>query len=529
MNIIRSIQSPSKTTILWFILICFFGQAKSQIVKPFNLLPDFGGIDGAGSAYHVYPDTDFIYVIGNTDTSFYGSLTRPYLARFDYEGHLLNYNTIFDSTSNKYIVLDELPMIKESNGFTMLVDRWNNVGSPYTDLIEFNTINGRIVRKKKLPLPPNNNFYPDYGLYYKTPDGRYIISGYIGDEADLYFAKLDSSFTLISDFIVPAINRWNWTGYLNEQADGSLILAGYSTLFPDGIIQPFLMHVSPTGEMIDFTVAPDSMKTTFSFPISTVLKDEQGNWVFSSVMDSTSFGCDTCSTELPFICAITSDFDSLLWISYLDLPVLQNENNSLVFFLTEAKDHSGFVSTVNKIVGSGNVTYLSKVSPEGDNLWTRSIAPLGWENQDPKQMEVLQLAATPYNTFVGVGIVEDQNGPNRPWLFQLDSIGCLVPGCDQTVSFKEFLEAASKDFILYPNPATDVLYILYQGSNATQSEFHIILTTIDGKKISTTSMHPVKLEQFILPIQHIPAGQYILSIENADRTYQQSEVIVKQE
>jgi len=509
----------------------FWGQAKSQIIKPFNVLPDFGGIDTAGTAWQVYPDSNFIYVIGNTDTSFYGSLTQPVLARFDYEGHLLSYNRIVDSMSNQHMTLDNLPIIKEPNSFTMRVTRWGNF-PPYTPHTEFITIdknNGGIVQIKQPPPPPNLNYYPDNGLYFKTPDGRYITSGYIGDEADLYFAKLDSSFTVMSEFIVPAMNRWSWAGHLEEQSDGSLILAGYSVLFPNNNFgQPFLMHIGPSGDMLEFTLAPDSLLINFSIGVNNVLKDEQGNWIFSSIMDSTSFGCDTCSKETPFACAISPEFDSLLWVTYLPYPKLDNELISIVYFLTEAKDHSGFVSTTNKYTESGNVTYLSKVSSDGDSLWTRTISPLGWENEDSKQMILWQLAATPYNTFVGVGTVEDQNGPNRPWLIHLDSLGCLVPGCDQSVAVHEILEGSSRDFKLYPNPVSTELYISYQGTNALQTDFTINLTTTDGKKIRSTSLHPILNEQYVLPLPMIPDGQYILSIESTDGSYRQSEIIIKE-
>jgi len=295
----------------------FCGQAKSQIIKPFNVLPDFGGIDTAGTAWHVYPDSNIIYVIGNTDTSFYGSRTQLVLARFDYEGHLLSYDRIVDSMNTQYMDLDNLPIIKEPNGFTIRVPRWGNF-PPYTEFIKIDQNNGAIVQKKQPPPPFDLHYYPDNGLYYKTPDGRYITSGYIGDEADQYYATLDSSFEVISEFIVPALNRWNWAGYLNEGMDGSLIVVGSSQLFPNQeFAQPFLMHISPSGEMLEFTLAPDSLRTNFTIGVNEVLKDEQGNWIFSSVMDSTSFGCDTCSKETPFICAISPDFDSLLWVKYL--------------------------------------------------------------------------------------------------------------------------------------------------------------------------------------------------------------------
>jgi hypothetical protein len=524
------IQWPSKVFLLFLVLIGFLVPVKSQNITPFNVLPDFGGIDGVGTAWHVYPDSDFIYVIGNTDTSFYGSLTQPVLARFDYEGHLLNYNTIVDSTSDKHMTLDESPIIKEPNGFTMFISRWSLIGSPYNEFIKFNKDDGEIIQQKTPPRPPNLHYYPDIGLYYKTPDGRYIISGYIGDEADQYYAKFDSSFELMSEFIVPAMNRWNWAGYLKEQPDGSLIVAGYSELFPYAYVdQPFLMHVSPTGEMLEFLLAPDSLLTNFSSTFNTVLKNEEGNWIFSGIMDHSSFGCDTCSKDIPFVCAISPDFDSLLWVRYLSYQPLASEIRSIAYIMKEATDHSGYVSTIIKISETDNLIYLSKVSPDGDSLWTRTIAPLGWENEDSKRMNIWQLAATPYNTFVGVGTVEDQNGPNRPWLFQLDSVGCLVPGCDQQVSVHEILEGATKDFIIYPNPVSGEIYISYQGTNTFQTDFTIILTTTDGKTIKTTSLHPMQHEQYILPLPQIPAGQYILSIENGDGSYRQSEIIIKKE
>ncbi len=522
----RSILDSWKALFICLIFICFFGSVKSQIVKPFNLIPDFGSIDSAGFAWHVFTDSNFIYVIGNTNRSYYQS-TSPLLARFDYDGHFVNSYTIIDSSSNDYMLMDELPIIVEPDGFTMMLDRMDTLGSTYSkELIRFDKHNGGIIQKMRLPHPPNSIFNFVSGLYNKTSDGHYIILGYIGDAANLYLSKLDSSFNTISQIVLPDIHQWDFAGYLKEQVDGSLILVGYST--DSAYWWPFFLHVSPTGEILEFKLAPEGLRTRGSGPTNTVLRDEHDNWIFSSIMDTTSLGCHTCTREIPFVCAISPDFDSLLWVSYFSSPPYEDQDRNVTFFLTEANDHSGYVSSLNKTSGSSWVTYLSKVSSDGDSLWTRRISPLGWENIESTTMSILQLVATPYNTFVGVGTVSDDLGPNRPWIFQIDSLGCLVPGCDQSVSVKTIEGTISKDFKVYPNPVSKKLYILYRGKNSTHSIYNITLMSLDGRLIRTTTMHPEQSEQFILSLPQIPAGEYILNIENADGSYRQLEKIIKE-
>ncbi|HET8963558.1 MAG TPA: T9SS type A sorting domain-containing protein, partial [Chitinophagales bacterium] len=104
---------------------------------------------------------------------------------------------------------------------------------------------------------------------------------------------------------------------------------------------------------------------------------------------------------------------------------------------------------------------------------------------------------------------EDQNF----WVMQLDSVGCLVPGCD-SLDVSILPMPFNNDFIVFPNPAYK--YCVVQTGLPVQSETYMQLFSANGTFIKTFIMQAGNISATI-PLENIPTGIYFLKVyDNAD-------------
>jgi len=98
---------------------------------------------------------------------------------------------------------------------------------------------------------------------------------------------------------------------------------------------------------------------------------------------------------------------------------------------------------------------ISKVTPSGNLLWHRKYT-MSTEN---KRYDVFNgFTPTSDGGFICVGTVwGDNTSRENAWVVKLDSLGCLEPGCDPSVSVIELPVGEASPITIYPNP-TDGLF-----------------------------------------------------------------------
>jgi hypothetical protein len=140
---------------------------------------------------------------------------------------------------------------------------------------------------------------------------------------------------------------------------------------------------------------------------------------------------------------------------------------------------------------------LMKLDMNRDSVWMRSYAYYNnaLDGDDPWQVGehyILDSKPTPDGGWVCSGYVwqlySDPNPfLNTPWLFKVDSLGCLEPGC-QNVGVKEIVIGLQNTMSVYPNPVVDVCTLQWNVELASKvqsnfSESQIIIIDAMGREV----------------------------------------------
>jgi hypothetical protein len=171
--------------------------------------------------------------------------------------------------------------------------------------------------------------------------------------------------------------------------------------------------------------------------------------------------------------------------------------------------------------------WLMCISKEGKLKWERRI-------RDERGLSKYSLSAGLFNT-----VLEDKFGrlyacgkysdtfPNyKPyvnneniWIVRLDSMGCLTPNCDTTqeiLGLREFIVLGEKptQIKVFPNPASDILHIDFQGNEDWLAEGKIAYEILNS--IGQVVRQGILMDS-ILPLNDIPKGNYILHFISKQR------------
>ncbi len=152
-----------------------------------------------------------------------------------------------------------------------------------------------------------------------------------------------------------------------------------------------------------------------------------------------------------------------------------------------------FNGTINIGHGTG---CLFKFSLDGDSIWMRKYQATD-DSQYGELAWMTYMDELPNNQgFVGCGYVDNIIVGRRGWVFKTDANGCLDASCTDDVT--EVNE--NEEVFVYPNPATDLLYI----SNPSQI-YNYQLFQLDGKLIFQGNTFPIDISE-------LPKGIYFIRI-----------------
>lgn len=206
---------------------------------------------------------------------------------------------------------------------------------------------------------------------------------------------------------------------------------------------------------------------------------------------------------------------NVVWSTSLRASDVPGGGGTELTEMVEATDGNGYVASgiVYEITPehpSGYYTsWLVKVSPEGDSLWSRRYTYFDGEFVAP---EVFDMKATPDGGYVLVGFTVNQynviTNPIVPaWIMKVDSFGCLILGCHLSDATGEREEAVSS-LAIYPNPVGSLLNFQLRGAQPSKdATFRIV--NMEGKVVQEIKAVNVQATVSI-PVAGWPAGTYFL-------------------
>lgn len=159
--------------------------------------------------------------------------------------------------------------------------------------------------------------------------------------------------------------------------------------------------------------------------------------------------------------------------------------------------------------------FIFKLDENRDSLWCRRYSYYEETiNFDNAQNLIMDSKVMSDGGIVCVGsIVQGGDNPNpylnTPWIFRVDSLGCLEPGC-QFVDVQEVVVGLQNTMSIYPNPATDMVHINFELS----PHFHtlhskLVVINLQGQTVLEKELSP---SAFIAPVDlnitDLAAGHY---------------------
>ena len=173
---------------------------------------------------------------------------------------------------------------------------------------------------------------------------------------------------------------------------------------------------------------------------------------------------------------------------------------------------SRFVATGNKLTDSMTVGWLIEFDIDGNLKWESefNFAPVSL-NSNPKHL-LLDVEKTPDNGYILSGTAHNTEMTNQGvfgrfgWIVKTDSVGCLVPGCQDFLSQDE---PENFEIEMYPNPATDYMYV----KTSQHIEGNIQIFDMTGKLVLGWKSQPYNMS-YIIDVSTLDPGNYILKTDN---------------
>ncbi|MBK7232651.1 MAG: T9SS type A sorting domain-containing protein [Saprospiraceae bacterium] len=99
---------------------------------------------------------------------------------------------------------------------------------------------------------------------------------------------------------------------------------------------------------------------------------------------------------------------------------------------------------------------------------------------------------------------------SKPWIVKVDQYGCLVPGCESSVS-TENPNSIDLNLSLYPNPAVHTISLL---DNINKSkDLQLMLYDVSGRELMCNIFKSQQGKQHIFNLSpDLPNGLYLLQI-----------------
>ncbi len=501
-------------------LLTYFHLSSQQ---NFNILPNVGGINGQSQAWTVLLDSNNFYVIGDLlDTLSDGSsIVLPWVSTFDYDGDLQNTKIILDEPLEYPFRVARNAIFKNKNENLLIYGSQRfSENSTHPKLIEIDQNTGKILKSIHINNPIDSSKSLTRGIML-TSDSLIILSSYywVNNHYNLYLMFLDEDLNFEHSFILQNNELNNIVYYIEIDSNSTLTLIGDSrkasdqSNFPE--IKPFISKISLEGEILYFNTVSGIFEKSLTFPIaytSTISKDDSNNWVISCVSIVETHTCKTCNYLLPYTLSLSSGFDTLNWS--IKFPSLSPQNNSqpIVASISKCTDHSGFLTA-----GFDKYSFIYKVNNNGDSIWSRKYIPLGWSNERAAWTELVDLKSTSHNTYILTGRASDsEQNVIRSWLIQIDSLGCIIEGCDSTVGIPLDKKDFNEYFSISPNPTSDELYILNKHLDFINCK--LIISNNIGQVIKNINFESSIGEQYIISLEKMPPGIYNVSIiDNMER------------
>jgi hypothetical protein len=323
-----------------------------------------------------------------------------------------------------------------------------------------------------------------------TSDGNFIISGstFLHDEVreDLYLLKVKPNGDILWTKTYGGTNG-GLAQKIMPTSDGNFIIAGYTYNS-----QIYLLKINPNGDTL-WTKTYGEFGGRFAQTITTT---SDGNFIVAGI-ESPS-GSEVWNV---YLLKIKPNGDTLWTKTY------KETENYEVYAIESTSDGNFIVGGAITSYGAGTgVVYLMKIKPNGDTLWTKTYAGIGYQ---------VAYAITPTldGNFIAAGVTSDNKWGAWEDVYLLSIIDDRYTKKDSLFTFKIPVSGDSRSNVYFPLKAPSGMTVSLGGTISwtpkTDSVYmdHVEFLVADdyGKKDTLTfnifvnsSYHPTAIK----PMSH---------------------------
>ncbi|MCH8902686.1 MAG: T9SS type A sorting domain-containing protein [Bacteroidetes bacterium] len=348
----------------------------------------------------------------------------------------------------------------------------------------------------------------------KTIDGGYVMAGYTDSKgngsADFWLVKTDSLGNLLWD------KTYGGTGIdishsVDQTKDKGFILSGSTTSFSSSV---YIVKTDSVGNL----TWQKTLNVNLSQQGGSTFQSVDGNYIIYGNKDD-----QDGNKRQGWIAKLGNSGSSLLWErtfggQYDDWfgKVIELKDSSLMAIGVCTNDTQNF-------------GWIMKSSSDGDSLWSRKYSIKGnftnyfWDIESTSDKGFI---------ICGWGTVNNQD----MWLIKVDSMGCLVPGCDTLGTQIIEIPNSTPRISIYPNPfANEATVYIHSGYISKMKQGYFSLYDILGKEVRRIQLdHLIQQQnnpqggvQFLLRRKGLPAGIYIYRVSSGNEYLAGGKVVVQ--
>jgi hypothetical protein len=311
----------------------------------------------------------------------------------------------------------------------------------------------------------------------------------------IYLVKFDTLANIIWE------HELGYTGTVSEfvkgiypASDGGFYIYGYKTNY-QAYSECYLLKVDSMGNQVWQRswgdVYDDELRGFYEMP--------NGNLLVSGIISKDYFGGEVSNA---YLAMLTPDGSQRIWEKRL-FGIIEHNDLSTIFKNNDGTFHIWGYERTPYIIHP----LLMHFSANFDSLDTKYYS---YWNGSGAQNYIRDIVKMPDQGYVACGFGWDNNSDQDGWLLRIDSNGCANVNCTP-LAIQENKNNIINDVAIYPNPATDKIYIKTKPNEVIKS---IRLFDISGTSIKA------QITGNEIDVSMLANGLYIIEITNAQGNIQ---------
>jgi hypothetical protein len=471
-----------------------------------------------GPAYLFKTDYGFISFSGITNIGNYyrGCL----ITKLNLDGTVISHNPIWSETEDWPMSSGNPVIAANDSGFYLVLNKRISEELSYPMLLRIDN-DGDTIWTKTLLGSELGSFRNN--VIAQSPLGDLFFAGYVdtNPEPQVY----DFKFTLMKTD-GEGIYDWHYITSVGSYPIPVTILATNNEVLVGGYMgdAPSDFSYGITKDFIrkfDYDGNPQWLKKIHVPPagaeagVYSLIPLANGNYLYASGRsEGTLSGQGESSNTLTE--PVIGELDGLLGDSILFETGFNNHRVFQKFFQLKKITDGGYIGVGVHTYGppgdGSPIGFMIKLDANLNQEWYRYYVPSVWEGMG-RWNNLTDVVENDNGTYTAIGLIYTYTGDGPQggfiqdtYLITVDSLGCLVPGCE--VSVQEF--EATDNLLVYPNPAADRIFIDFPH----RDNWEIRLYNQQGQLVRNEKINQSNWASF--EITNLPSGFYTVKCMGAD-------------